>query len=106
MRKRGTGKIEYVCNECKKSFTYWACSSERRKYCSIKCRNKAHARRMLKADFGGSLTKKCLCCGKKFSYFKSSTLNRECCSDSCRHELHSKKISGKNHPQWVGGTKG
>ena len=106
MRKRGTGKTEYVCKECGKHFIHWSYQSARRKYCSIKCRIKGHAKRMFGKDLGGSITKNCVYCGKEFSYFKSSKLNRECCSDSCRHELHSKKISGKNHPMWVGGTKG
>lgn len=83
--KKSRGDKERICNLCGSELPKF-----KAKYCSDKCKNRAHAISEGKCLDHGLLTKQCVVCGKEFQTFKSRKIT---CSDECR-----RNNSGKPRP--------
>ena len=72
--KNQNKKKEYICKVCGKHFIGWSRLDNRKKYCSIKCRQHAKYR----------IIKKCKLCNKEFlAMHDSKSRNQPYCSKQC-----------------------
>ena len=98
---RPINKQEYICKECGKKFLAW--KSQKRQFCSDKCRYKTlHRETAIKRTTG--IWKECPICGKKFYVPKwKEKRNRKYCSRRCYGRAKSLKFTGKKNPQYIDG---
>jgi HNH endonuclease len=96
----GRGKMTLSCPACNKEFAIFKAHYRGgTNACSRKCSNQIKPRKP-------KTLLDCTCkeCNKQFQIRKGSGGTGEYCSIQCMAKARGRKMSGKNHPLWNGGT--
>ena len=100
--ERPIKKYKFICKNCKKEFMAWI--SQKRVYCSDKCRLYVLHKTTAEKRKTGSI-KRCNICNAKFYVpkWKENIGKGKFCSRICYAIYKSKSIKGNKNPMWEDG---